>query len=271
MNYKQEVIAHELVGILALRTPHATAYALDSGGEPVVTIGNVTAGEVSAASLRIYDQRGNVDAGWDALPGFPLTNTQPVYTTGVAQILVESQGIAATSAAARATGTFAFTLGAALSVITIAGITLTEGTDWAKGANDDAAALALKNAINAQPTLALLVVATNTNSLNLGVTPSYVTITALAAGSFFNTIDISSSSGTIVASGATMAGGSAGTASYLDSLTLTTLIAECGQRGLKVELYAVDDGLTPDFANFGTAVLIGAFQSNWYWPLSSLV
>lgn len=271
-NYKQQVIAKELESILAIRTRVTTAYAEVSDGtdvHPVVTVGSTVAA-AGGASIRVFNQRGNVDANWKALPGFGSV-AQGAFTTGVAQILTESTGLATATPASAASGTFSLLNVAGGEVVTVGGITFTEGVDWLKGADDDAAATALAVAIAANPTLALIVGTNATASTNLGVTPSVVTITSLVASSIFNTIDISSANATIVASAATLLGGSTGSSSYLNPLNLMTIIAECASRGLKVELYAVTNGTAPTFGNFAGAVLQGAFDPLPYWPLSGRV
>ena len=85
-NYKAEATAQQAASELSARVSLTATVDL-SGTDPVVTLGNPAAAG-GGFLIKFLDQRGGVDAGWDALPGFG-TVTQPVYTGSVIQIAFE--------------------------------------------------------------------------------------------------------------------------------------------------------------------------------------
>ncbi len=88
-NYKAQATAQFVATDLAIRLGLATVVDL-SGTDPLVTVGNATAGN-AGATIKVLDQRaGNTtDPAWQALPGFGAV-AQPVYTGTVIQLVVEN-------------------------------------------------------------------------------------------------------------------------------------------------------------------------------------
>jgi hypothetical protein len=88
-NYKAEATAQQIAADIANRiSPTLTAVVDLSGTDPVINFGNVAVAGGRAFIVKVLDQRGGVDAGWKALPGFGNV-TQPVYTGTVVQIAYE--------------------------------------------------------------------------------------------------------------------------------------------------------------------------------------
>lgn len=273
-NYKTEAVASEVLDELVRRTGLAGTWNYVSG-VPTVFLGATQIKTGGGLVIQILDQRGDADAGWDALPGSGFsnaTNGQPVYTTGVAKVINESQ-VDVSAAAAFATGTLTLTDGqaiTALSTITINGVILTEGTDFARGADDNASATAIANAINAHPLLKTLVTATAT----LGA-PSTVTITAKVAGAAGNAITTAESAANAAFGGGTLTGGAGGGQSMVTPLSLFVKVwAALAKRGLKMEFWQTAAGTAP--VNSGTGALnTNYFQADFFpaefWTLSGLV
>ncbi len=269
-NYKTETIASELVSVLPLRTalPASWAYA---SGIPTVTLGLTALMAGGGATIQIKDQRNEVDAGFRALPGFNAVQ-QPVYTTGVAKVIVESQGDPSAALVA-ASGTL--TLGNALNApflaggtLTIAGVVLTEGVDFAAGATDDTSATAIAAAINAHPTLSVLVTAVATLG---GAGNSTVTVTADMAGQAGNAITTVTNAGAVAVWGAaTLVGGSGGAYStVMPTTTFMKVWGELAKRGLKLELWETIHNTAPTAA--ATSYLVAEFWPSDYWMITSLV
>jgi len=153
-NYKQQQTAAELASILATRLYTTTTNTMVSD-VPVVIVGSGAAGSQSA-SIRIQDQRGDVDMGWDDIIGV----RQSVFTTGVAQILVESAGPLPAVVAAFNTVTFASFV--ADDTVTVNGVIFTgkavpaSAVQFLIGATDEATAKNFATVVNAHTAVAPL-------------------------------------------------------------------------------------------------------------------
>lgn len=92
-NYKTEATAAQLASDLATITGLNCSWAyLGSTPLPTVSVGTPSVAGSGGLSLVIEDQYAEVDKGFDALPGFPIANVQPVYTGTIAKVIVESEG-----------------------------------------------------------------------------------------------------------------------------------------------------------------------------------
>jgi hypothetical protein len=267
-NYKQQVTASELVSSIPVRTGLTAVYGTyGASADPIVSVGSVASAGLGGASIRILDQRGGASQGWQTIiPG----QAQTVQTTGVAQILVEATGDAGV-VAAKSTG--AFVLGpvvAAGIAVNIAGVTLTEGVEWLKGANTGEAATNLSLAIAANSGLGSLVQVVDITVVT--VTSRSVNLRAQFAGAWGDQILLASTGASIVASGIAMTGGfDTGTGTVMAPVKLFSLIGECIARGCRTELYYVGIGNAPIFNNFASATLEGEWEPNQYWPLNGRV
>lgn len=209
-NFKCESIAGELASVLAVRTGLASDWVYVAG-LPTVRVGNIAAGG-GGGSIVIQDQYGEVDKGWDALPGFPMANIQPVYTTGVTKIVVESQGQPSV-AWTKATGAMTFAAVIATDAFKLAGVTFTavagpaaSAVEFVVGLDDTATAANAVVKINTHPVVGQLVRATSA----LGT----ISLTAVNAGAASNLIPHRSFDATITIAGALefLAGGTGGAA-----------------------------------------------------------
>lgn len=265
-NFKQQVTAQQLVSELAVRTKLTCNYA-DVSGNPVALFGSQAAGG-GGGGVRVLDQWAAIDgsaSGFTDLPGFSASSYQPVYTTGVAQILFESTGDV-TVAAVAASGTVQVTGDAGVGdKITVNGVDFTGGTNWTITGNIAADADALAVAINADPTTLVTAVSDGVDT---------VTLTATVVGPLGNNITLAKTEvvGTFVLSGAALTGGVGTPPGFIMPYDrLLAVIGECARRGLKVELYAVSAGVAPVFANIGVAAKQAEFFPNQYFALNSLV
>jgi hypothetical protein len=262
-NYKQQVIASELVAQLGiLLSPLATKYTEVT--DPVVLVGTGLSGSVSA-SIRIQDQRGSSDAGWDNIIG----TLQEVYTSGVCQILTEAQGpVGVAPVQASATATLATVV--ATNTITVDGIALTatagtqDTTNFVVGGSDTVTAANIVTTIKANTTLNKYVTASSVAGV--------VTVKAMAPGPLGNKITLAGTAVRFVVSSGTLVGGAGGPASsFLPFANFLPIVGLLGKAGYRVEFYQVAAGTDPVFANFGSASLICGFDPNPYWPLSGRV
>lgn len=267
-NYKTEAIAGELVSELVLRTGLPASWSLVSG-MPTIVVGETTKSGGAGATLVIKDQRGDVADNWGALPGFMdfTVSPQPVYTTGVVKMIVEStQDVSV--AAAKATGVFTFGAGAAMGAgkkVTIAGVDLVEGVDFAAGANDNDSATNLTAAINAHVVLSKIVTAVATLAA-----ASFVTVTYFQYGYAGNSVTTTTDDAVAAWGGAVLSGGAGPSSSYFMSMPNFMKIWAClAKRGLKLELYATKATVAPTAA--ATSYLQAVFNPSEYWPLSGLV
>ena len=91
-NYKQIATSDVLVSELAAQLGVTVTQDV-SGTDPVLTVGTVTTGN-GGVTVKILDQLGGVDKGWDNIVGAQ----QPVYTGTVYQVVYEANltAIAAT-------------------------------------------------------------------------------------------------------------------------------------------------------------------------------
>lgn len=206
-NFKAAAVADVLASDLQIRSGLSASTTLVSG-VPTIAVGNNTVAGAGGATIQIRDQRNEntTDPAWGALPGFmvPSSSPQPVYTTGVAKMIVESQGSPGT-ANVFAVGTLTIGAGADSPIgagkkVTIAGQVLTEGVDFAAGADDGASAVAIANAINANAVLAPLVTAV----YQVGGTGINSTVKVFAdlSGVWANSIDTTTDGGPVAAWGA---------------------------------------------------------------------
>lgn len=264
-NYKTEAIADVLVSELAMRTGLPCSWKMVSS-VPTVSVGENTNTMGGGATIQIKDQRNEVDAGWDALPGFPIANVQPVYTTGVGKVVCESLDDVSV-AAAKATGVFTFGAGVAMGAgkkVTIAGIDLVEGVAFAAGVDDNASATNLAAAINVHPVLSQFLTAVATMAA-----ASFVTITYKYNGAQGNSVTTTDDDAAAAWGGATMTGGAGASTSFVMPISLFQKIWAClAKRGLKMELYQTKKGVAPTAA--ATSYLQSEFNPNEYWPISGL-
>lgn len=367
-NYKQQQTAAELAAALAIRLRTATTYGEVT--DPVTIVGSGLAGSQSA-SIRIQDQRGSADAGWDNIAGYQQT----VFTTGVAQILVENAG--GLPADVFATNAVTFNAFVAADTVTIDGNVFTgraapaNANEFLIGASNAATAANFAAVVNAHPIVGQMVTATPSNTavaslvskipggagnritlaisahgsvtaatfangagragqryvfdtvvagnvvviggtsiasdaalqdethwladasdtveatnaataINANTTLNkyvkaygfgpHVFVVANTAGVQGNFVTTTGTALRTVADAATLTGGAGGSLSpIISSSWLNTILLECGTRGLKVEYWAVPGGTAPVFANVGSAVLYGEFDTQPYWPLSGRV
>jgi hypothetical protein len=163
-NYKQQQTAAELASILATRLRTTTTFGVET--DPVVIVGTGLAGSQSA-SIRVQDQRGGVDEGWDNIAGYQ----QAVFTTGVAQILVENTGPLPDDHAAVNAVVFASFV--ANDTVTIGGIVFTgkaapaSNVEFLIGATDALTAASFVTVVNAHPTVSTLVTASLYSGSNM--------------------------------------------------------------------------------------------------------
>lgn len=271
-NYKAEALAYELASILATRTGLPCAVKPTSG-LPEVRVGTPEYPDAGGVTIVCQDQRAEEDLGWDALPGFPVPNVQPVYTLGVAKVITESTE-ALSGVEVKASGTLTIGGGVdapftALATITIGNTVLTEGTDFAAGATDATSATAIANAINAHPVLKQLVTAVAT--LGGGGLDSTVVITSKIAGLGPNNLATTETAGSASWGAATLTGGSGSFSSSnkTPAFTMMKIWAELAKRGVKLELWQTAEGDAPTSAN--TSYKQAEFNPNEFWPLNGLV
>jgi hypothetical protein len=262
-NYKQQAIASELVARLGITlSPLVTKYTEVT--DPVILIGTGVSGS-SSASVRIQDQRGSSDAGWDNIVG----TMQAVYTSGVCQILSEAQGpVGVTPVQASATATLNAVV--ATNTITVDGVVLTataatqDATNFVVGGSDTITAANIVTTIKTNTTLNKYVTATSAANV--------VTVKAMAPGPLGNKITLAGTAVRFAISGSPLSGGAGGSsASYLPFASFLPIVAELGKAGYRVEFYQVASGTDPVFANFGSAAFVCGFDPNPYWPLSGRV
>lgn len=86
-NAKTFAVANFLAERLDLETSMTVTLDL-SGADPLINVGTTAATTNVGYQMDVLDQRGGVDAGWDALPGFGGVQ-QPVYTGTVIRIAYE--------------------------------------------------------------------------------------------------------------------------------------------------------------------------------------
>jgi hypothetical protein len=266
-NYKNIALVDELVSRfqIHLGVPCVKTFVTSGtyAGEAAITFGSAVASG-GGGTILLLDQRGDLDAGFKDLPGFSGSTVQPVYTSGVASVIVESTGAIGT-AAVKASGT-ATLVNTLTDTITIGATTLTAGTDFVVTGTDAQDAAALAAAINAHATLRNQVFA----AVDVTVT-NRVNITALVAGPSGNLIALSETGTTITVSGAALSGGvGAINGSFVTPIdTVMKIVGRLGSAGQKVNLYAVAAGNAP--VATGTLTLVAEFNPNIYFPISGLV
>lgn len=139
------------------------------------------------------------------------------------------------------------------------------------GGDDDVTLANFVAAVNAHPTISLLVTA----HLMIADAPFLTTVVLVAnqAGAQGDTIFLSETSATMaVNSFAAGAGVSDPLASFLGNATLMQVVAECARRGSKVEVWMTDVGTSPTASNIPlTATLVAEVEPNPYFSLIARV
>lgn len=158
-NYKQQVACQEIASALSARL-NRTVVASEVSAVPVVLVGPGTSATQSA-SVRIQNQRGDNAQGWQ--DGIQY-GSQSIYTTGVAQILVENAGPLPANVLATDTVTFASFV--ANDTVTVNGTVFTgvaspaSAVQFKIGATDMETAANFAAVVNAHPVIGTLVTAT---------------------------------------------------------------------------------------------------------------
>jgi hypothetical protein len=250
-NYKQQVTAGELASILATRL-YTTTTNTEVSAVPVVIVGTGVAGSQSA-SIAVQDQRGGVDAGWDNVVGYQ----QAVWTTGVAQVIVENVGPLPADVAA--TNAVTFSAFVAADTVTVGGIVFTgraapaSNVEFLIGATDTATASAFAAAINAHPTVKTMVSAVSNAAI--------VSLTSLLPGGAGNKITLAiSAHGSVTAANFANGTGIAGGMYTLDTVVATntaviagvTLTADAAVQDTTKFVVGLDDTATA--ANLVTTI-----------------
>lgn len=215
-NYKQQVACQEIASALSSRL-NRSVVASEVSAVPVVLVGTGVAGTQSA-SIRIQNQRGDQDMGW--LDGINY-GAQKIYTTGVAQILVENAQALPADVAASGTVTFLGTF-VATDTVTVMGVTFTgtltptTNVQFLTYAGGDAVKTAQNFAakVNAHPDVGALVTATTAGAV--------VTITSKYTGGVGNYITLAQGGGHATVSAGTLAGGTGAAGGFF---TFSTVIA----------------------------------------------
>ncbi len=218
-NYKQQATASELASALTTRLRADVIYG-EVAGVPVALLGTGIAGSQSA-SIRVQDQRGNVDAGWDDIIG----NQQTVWTTGVAQVLVENAGDLPAVVAAFNKVTFASFV--ADDTVTVNGTLFTGkavpvGTaQFLIGASNAATAINFAAKVNAHPVASLIVSAAAVGAV--------VTLTSLIPGGAGNKLTLAiSAHGSVTGANFASGTGQAGGMYTLDTTVATNTVVIAG-------------------------------------------
>jgi hypothetical protein len=251
-NYKQQATASELASALTTRLRASVIYG-EVAGVPVALLGTGLAGSQSA-SIRVQDQRGDVDAGWDNIAGYQQT----VWTTGVAQVLVENSGdLPHDHLAVNAVSFSAFV---ANDTVTIGGILFTgkaapaSNVEFLIGATDAATAVNFAAKVNAHPTISTLVTAS--------VFTNLVSFYAVVPGGAGNKITLAiSAHGSVTGATFLLGAGKAGGMYTLDTVVATnecviagqTLIADAALQDTTHFVVGINDTTTA--ANLVTAIL----------------
>ena len=200
----------------------------------------------------------NIKNTVDAHPDFEATSSGSTVTIKAASVgtTANSWTITSSTEAALVLSSSNFSGGVDAESITIAGVTLTEGTDWETDSSSNTAALNIAAAINADSTLSALIIATNTFNV--------VHATAITAGIF--PYGISSSSAAALAISPFSQGAESDI--DVDEDTISSTTGHGFGTGLAIWLN-VDSGSAPGGLTDGSTYYVIKMTENLYKVASS--